>query len=197
MDPREYDILAEEAQRGEPNALARLYRDLGPPLLGHLERILGERADAEDILHDAFVGLFEGRRRYRSSRGKFRQWIFTVATHMAIDRIRRNRRAHDLEPSAGEALFRPPGPGPAERIVLAETVRRVEAALADLPGIYAVAFHLRVREEFSYAEMAEIMNEPEGTLRSRVHRAVQQIREALEPGAGAASEIKERRERTR
>ena len=58
-------------------------------------------------------------------------------------------------------------------------LRAIDSALSDLPATYAMAFHLRVREEFSYREMAEICGEPEGTLRSRVHHTLKRLRVAL------------------
>jgi DNA-directed RNA polymerase specialized sigma24 family protein len=71
--------------------------------------------------------------------------------------------------------------GPHERLAHEELLRAIDSALSDLPATYAMAFHLRVREEFSYREMAEICDEPEGTLRSRVHHTLKRLRVALTP----------------
>jgi RNA polymerase sigma-70 factor (ECF subfamily) len=61
-----------------------------------------------------------------------------------------------------------------------ELLERVEEVLSDLPPAYAMAFHLRLREGFSYREMSSICEEPEGTLRSRVHHGLKRVREALQ-----------------
>ncbi len=180
MDPREYDLLAAQSRDGDPKALAMLYRRMGPPLLGYLERILGERADAEDVLHETFLRVFEGRGRY-SGRGRFREWLFTVATRIAWDRRRQSRRRGELTATFSEDLIRGSSPDPSQELAYQELLRRVRSALSDFPATYAAAFHLRIREGFSYREMAEISGELEETLRSRVHRALKRIRDTLVP----------------
>jgi RNA polymerase sigma-70 factor (ECF subfamily) len=67
-----------------------------------------------------------------------------------------------------------------------EILREIESALADLPPAYAATFQLRICESFSYREIGEMLGEPEGTLRSRVHHALRRVRAALE-----AQEIEE------
>jgi len=183
----DYDRWAVAAQRGDARALARLYRDLAPALLGYLGRYVPDPADAEDILHDTFVRVFEGRRRYRPS-GRFRSWLFTVATRLALDRARARRTRYRLEPAVRETLGRHPAEDATDRLCYDELRRRVDAALDDLPPAYAAAFHLRVREGFSYAEIASIHDAPEATLRSRVHRALARIRTALENDPPTPSE---------
>ena len=73
----------------------------------------------------------------------------------------------------------PPVPSPDETLAAREALRLVETVLDDLPAEYGAAFHLRVREGFSYREMAAVTGDPEGTLRSRVHHTLQRLRERL------------------
>lgn len=171
------DLLAARSRNGDGVALARLYQRHAPPLLRYLERGTGSRQEAEDILQETFVRLFEGRGRY-DGRGRFRSWLFTVATRLLLDRARCARRYADLLQS-GDAPWVPPDQIPSDALLPVRTQRRLEHALADLPEDYALAFHLRVLEGFSYAEMAAVSGAPEGTLRSRVHHAVRRIRAAL------------------
>jgi RNA polymerase sigma-70 factor (ECF subfamily) len=188
------DALAKRSRRGDATALATLYRRHAPALLDYLERILASRADAEDVLHETFLRLFQGRGSYEA-RGRFRAWLFTVASHLARDHLRRNRRRREL--TTVEALTEPQ-PQPASPLELAarrELHERIEAALADLPESYAMAFHLRVREDFPYRDIAAICGEGEGTLRSRVHHAVKRITAALRgtrPASPAPAEKKEK-----
>jgi RNA polymerase sigma-70 factor (ECF subfamily) len=180
-DSREYDILAEQSRRGDARALATLYRHLAPSLLGYLQRMLGERADAEDVLHDTFIRMFEGRGQYKG-KGHFRSWLYTVATRLAIDRVRRRRRHSELVPRVREETSRGPSSGPGEDLAYRELLERLESALADVPATYAMAFHLRVQEGFSYREIAAICGDAEGTLRSRVHHTLKQVRKTLTEG---------------
>ena len=81
-------------------------------------------------------------------------------------------------------------PDPDRHVEHREVRAAVESVLADLPPDYALTFHLRVRQEFSYAEIAEMRGESPGTLRSRVHHTLKRVRQLLTgapgPGPGAA-----------
>jgi RNA polymerase sigma-70 factor (ECF subfamily) len=178
MDERdEDDLLAHRSRQGDGVALGRLYRRYAPALLRYLERCTGERAEAEDILQETFVRLFEGRGSYEG-RGRFRSWLFTVATRLVVDRARRARRHAELLESALAPWSTAPAE-PMDAFFTAGTQQRIDAALADLPPEYALAFHLRVQEGFAYAEIAAMCGDPAGTLRSRVHHAVRRLRAAL------------------
>jgi RNA polymerase sigma-70 factor (ECF subfamily) len=183
------DQLALRSREGDPRALALLYRRHAPALLAYLERILPDRADAEDVLHETFLRLFQGRGRYREQ-NRFRGWLFTVATRLAWDRLNSERRRGDLLRASPEAVKPSAASDPAREAERHEVLRRLGSTLADLPPSYAMAFHLRLREEFTYPEMAAITGEPEGTLRSRVHHALKRIRRTLEsiPGARETEE---------
>lgn len=191
---REDDDLAMRCREGDPAALATLYRRHAPPLLGYLTKLLGEPAEAEDVLQETFVRLFEGRGRYHG-RGRFRAWLFTVATRLARDRQRQTRRRRDLDAAAIDELIHGSRSDPTERIRYQDLSRRIDAALLDLPPAYAATFHLRVRESFSYEEIADMAGEPEGTLRSRVHHALRRVRQALE-GSGFERPPRDRKRET-
>ena len=91
----EDDELARRSRSGDPRALATLYRRHAPALMEYLRRLCGNPADAEDVLQETFLRVFEGRGRY-SGRGRFRSWLFTIATRLAHDRHRRRRRQSGL-----------------------------------------------------------------------------------------------------
>lgn len=167
------DELAVAARSGDARALAVLYERYATRLMAYLERLLSSRADAEDALQDVFLRVFEGRGAYDPC-GRFRAWLFTVAHHVAHDRLRRRSLVLDVEASR---LVTTPAHTADERALLAD----VERVLADVPPSYVEAFHLRFREGMRYRDMAAILGEPEGTLRSRVHHTKERIRRALSP----------------
>jgi RNA polymerase sigma-70 factor (ECF subfamily) len=174
--------LVRLSRAGEPRALATLYRRFAPDLLGYLERVLGQRAEAEDVLHETFLRIFEGRGRY-DERGQFRSWLFRVATRLALDRVQRAQRQAELLAEAAHAPASYGSSDPSDGISHRELELEIDAALSDLPPAYMVAFHLRVREELSYREIASMCGDSEGTLRSRVHHALKRVRLAI-AGAG-------------
>lgn len=177
MNEADDDRLAERSRRGDARALGSLYCRHAPPLLRYLRaRGLG-RDDAEDILHETFVRLLEGRGSY-VPRGRFRAWLFTVATRLAIDRSRQRQRRAELAARAFAGVAAA-APDAIEATARSRLVARIEAAVAALPVEYAVAFQLRVRDDLSYRDMAAISGEPEGTLRSRVHHAIRRLRDRL------------------
>lgn len=182
MDAREADELAGRARCGDPLALTRLYEEYAPSLLAYVVRLTGDRAAAEDVIHETFLHLIAKRGRFEA-KGRFRQWLFVVAANEARTRRRQGLRFQDLDSEhAGDAAMTTAAAAtasPESDLAHRECLALIEQVLAQLPRGYAEAFHLRVREGFGYREMADITGEPEGTLRSRVHHAMARLRAKL------------------
>ncbi len=178
------DELCARSRSGDPAALAILYRRHAPVLRRHLRHLAGDAAD--DLVHETFIRLFEGRGRYRG-RGRFRAWLFTIASRLARDQGRQHARRRDLTTEHAADLA-PADAIDAEASVDADALaRHVESLLDDLPPAYAEAFRQRVGRDLSYREMSALTGEPEGTLRSRVHHALKRIRRAMVEEAGPAA----------
>lgn len=191
MDAREADELAGRARDGDPLALTRLYEEFAPALLAYVVRLTGDRAAAEDVIHEVFLRLIEKRRRF-DAQGRFRQWLFVAAANEARTRRRQGHRFQDLDCGSGgivaAAAPTAAAASPEDELAHSECLALIEQALAQLPRGYAEAFHLRVREGFGYREMSAITGEPEGTLRSRVHHTLTSLRARLiDAGAHAGS----------
>ncbi len=175
LHPDRADQLAKAARSGDPAALACLYENLGPPLLGFLQHLLQDQSTAEDLLHDTFLRLFENRGSWRPD-GKLKPWLFTVARRLALDSLRTKNRHRELEQQLdGKTIM---GSSPSPDIDGLNDF--VQQTLASLPPGYATTFHLRISQEFTYPEIAAICGEPEGTLRSRVHHTLGLLRKGLE-----------------
>jgi RNA polymerase sigma-70 factor (ECF subfamily) len=168
--------LVVDSRAGNAAALAQLYLRHAPRLKAYLQRVLRSHEEAEDILQDTFVRLFEGRGRY-TPRGRFRSWLYTVATRQALDRLRNeNRRATLLAQHARSVT---PLHDPLKKVADQQLLTRIDAVLQTLPPEMVTAFHLRMREEFRYSEIAAICGTSEGTLRSRIHHTLKKIHQAL------------------
>jgi RNA polymerase sigma-70 factor (ECF subfamily) len=184
------DALANRAREGCGAALTELYRRHAPTLLRYLHRITVDSDEAEDALQETFVRVLEARGQYEG-RGRFRSWLFTIASRLVSDgRRQRKRRGALLEQYGGELVPDRPRESAWDT---AHLLAITEQVLADLPEAYAQTFVLRVREDFSYAEISEILGEPEGTLRSRVHHTLNRIRRALEHDEAKSEEHARRR----
>lgn len=148
--------------------LETLYRELGPDLLSYLRRRLTDRHAAEDLLQETF--LQAARRLERVSQAVSpRAWLYGIARNVAVTALRRRRR---VEPLPGEVAAEMP----ADDQRLAE----VRAAIADLPDTLRETLELRLRCDLSYEEIAAVLGIPVGTVRSRLHLALQRLRAATQ-----------------
>lgn len=160
--------------------------------LRYFARLGASRSEAEDLAQETFLKLFRSSAQIAQStdaaydaRGQFRGYAFRVARNVWIDRVRRGSsdRRTAPEPVEGEA---DPGPAdaraerPDESAMRDEASQRIRRAVAALPESHRVVFELAVIEELPYAEIAESLDIPVGTVKSRMHTAVGRVRRALE-----------------
>ena len=156
----------------------------------HLERvagfllgILGEREAALDVAQEAFVRVFRHRARYRDS-GRFSTWLYTIGRNLALNEVRgRKLRPRALACAAGErdplAEARSGAESPAQAAERGDLRQAVRAAILELPEAYRCVVVLCDLEERSYAEAAEVLEVPIGTIRSRLSRARAQLERRL------------------
>ena len=160
--------LASEVARGDTQALATLYHRHARALLAVAFRLLQSQADAEDVVHDVFVGLPEALRRYQE-RGTLGAWLRKVTARVALMRLREENthRTEPLDP-ASAAAANPP-----------DAALTIERALQRLsPGLRAVLV-LKEIEGFSHAEIAAMLDISVGASEVRLHRALRTLRARL------------------
>lgn len=162
-------------------------------------RMLGNRAEAEDVVQDAFVRAWRHFSRY-DRRRPFDTWLSAIVVNLCIDRRRRAGRLPicsldapiAVDDAGAPVCYDPPDQGvdPADLCadqVLDETLQH---ALHDLDPIYRAAVLLSSAGDLSYAEMAQILGCPVGTVRSRIHRGRVLLRRALRPCSGAPASVR-------
>jgi RNA polymerase sigma-70 factor (ECF subfamily) len=155
---------------GDPDALARVYRAHAPALYAVAYRLTGRTQDAEDVVHDVFVGLPEALRRY-DERGNFAGWLHRVTTRRALMHQRRIRdRREDGEEGMRVAVAT--GPSFGEQTDL-------ERALTTLTPHLRHAFVLRVVEGYSHREIAALLGISVAASEVRLHRAIRRLRDLL------------------
>ena len=168
--------LFRRTREGDMAAFDGLYARYEGPLFGFLLAVLRSREDAEEMFHEAFLAVLKsGEPRF--SAGGFRAWLYRVARNAALNRIRSEQRGARAISLLGEE--EPPSTPEGD---LAERQRSValETAVARLPPALSHVYHLRT-SGLSYEEMADVLEIPVGTLKSRMHEMVARLREELGP----------------
>ena len=140
-------------------------------------RMVRRAEDAEDLAQETFVRMFRALSRYDPTR-PFTAWLFTIATRLCIDHIRRRkvgvisltRREQDSEEEY-QIEVEDPGLLPDEVATHAEEERRVADLIESLPAHYRIVVILRHLQDLSYEEIAEALHLPLGTVKARIHRA--------------------------
>ncbi len=150
-------------------------------------RLTASPQDAEESIQDTFVRAYRALQRYPNDRIdtlRLRPWLYQIALNVVRNRVRRAELpvvAIDA-PTAGRLLASETRDEQPERAMLAgETHAQLVEALHTLPERYATAVVLRHIQGLTYAEAAEILDQPVGTTKSDVHRGLRLLREALEP----------------
>ena len=167
---READaVVASLVARGDSAALGVLYDRFAPVLLAVAYRLLMSRADAEDVVHDVFVGLPEALRRYQE-RGQLASWLKRVTVRVALSRLRRDdgRGEQRLEEDLG-AVSR-------DR----DAAIDLGAAVARLAPSLRAVLVLKEIEGYSHAEIAEMVGISVPASKVRLHRALRALRTMLE-----------------
>lgn len=160
--------LASEVARGDTQAIATLYRRHARAMLAVAFRVLQSQADAEDVVHDVFVGLPEALRRYEE-RGALGAWLRKVTARVALMRLRADS-AHDAEPLDDERAATATSPD--ETLTIERALQRLS------PGLRAVLV-LKEIEGFSHAEIAGMLDISVAASEVRLHRALRALRAML------------------
>jgi RNA polymerase sigma-70 factor (ECF subfamily) len=185
-------LLLEYRQHGDRPAFEELVRRYEKELYGYLRHYLGDAEMAEDVFQQTFLQVHLKCDQFEADR-KLRPWLYAVATNQAIDFQRRNGRHHmaslDRRISSereGESglfveLFDGPGLGPAEQSSSLEQGEAVRAAVEALPEQTRQVVMLVYFQGLKYREAADVLSIPVGTVKSRLHAAIQKLGETLTP----------------
>jgi RNA polymerase sigma-70 factor (ECF subfamily) len=172
-DRQEMERLA----AGDGSAIGGLYDRHGASVYSLASRILSNRADAEDVVQEVFAQAWTDARRYDPERGAVATWLLVMTRSRAIDRLRSRQTAVDARGS--ELDPRDPHPGQEVDVITAEQVERVKKVLGELPVSQRTAIELAYYEGLSQAEIAARLQEPLGTVKTRVRTGLLKLRAAL------------------
>src|SRR5258706_4842299 len=194
------EVRAEEAafiaelQAGSEEAFAWLVAHYNSTVYGLVYRVLNDPADATDTTQEVFLKVFRGIRRFNGE-SSLKTWIYRIALHEASNRkrwwFRHQSRETSMEPAAPETEFSEGGnsglrdtlvdgrESPFDSVMHAEVRTQVERALRNVPEPYRTTLVLRDLEELSYEEIAEVTATTLGTVKSRLTRGREALRQRL------------------
>jgi RNA polymerase sigma-70 factor (ECF subfamily) len=172
--------LIDEALGGDTLAFGQLVRRYQGRLFNTLLHMVGVREDAEDAMQDAFVQAYVNLESFQG-RSAFYTWLYRIAFNVLISRKRRKRREVSLDAARAATGEEPmdSGHGPGAQVLRREQVEQVHTALAELNDDHRAILVLREIEGCCYETIAEVLDLPVGTVRSRLHRARLQLRDQL------------------
>jgi len=167
---------------GDKAAFGRLVGLYQDRLYNSLLRVLGSAEDAADTVQDAFVQAYLKLETFRGS-SAFYTWLYRIAFNLAMSHARRERKAASLDAMKSLVGSEPVDgqPPPDAGLLRDERVAMVRAALAELSVEYRQIIVLREIEGCHYDQIADILELPVGTVRSRLFRARMQLRDRLTP----------------
>jgi RNA polymerase sigma factor (sigma-70 family) len=171
------ELLAADLDRG----FAEVVRVHGNAVHAVLYHLSGSSRDVEDLTQDTFVRAYTALRDYPPERRRelqVRAWLLSIGTNVWRNHVRSTTRRPVAEPGADvqELALPEAGPGPEQRAESALTRDRLVAALAQLPEHYRLPVVLKHLGDMSYAEAAEVLGCPVGTVKAQVSRALAALR---------------------
>ncbi len=172
--------LIAETLAGNSDAFGRLVTKYQDRLYNSLVHVVGSTEEAQDVAQDAFVQAFLKLSTFQGNSAFF-TWLYRIAFNVAISQRRKHKTTVSIdqqrELSGNEPLDH--NQAPTERIESQERIAQVRTALAALGEEHRTVLILREIDNCSYEEIAEILDLPVGTVRSRLHRARLELREQL------------------
>lgn len=172
--------LIDQCLEGQSAAFGELVRKYQDRLYNTMVHVVGSAEEARDVVQEAFVQAFVKLESFQRN-AAFYTWLYRIAFNTAISRRRKRKPTVSVEQGREEGGLEPcdPGEAPEGRIEQKERVAQVQAGLAALSEEHRTVLVLKEMEGYRYEEIAEILDVPVGTVRSRLFRARAQLRDQL------------------
>jgi RNA polymerase sigma-70 factor (ECF subfamily) len=175
-------LLVRRIAAGETAALAALYDRHGDTVHAVILRVVRDHQVAEDLLQETFLRVWEHAHSYNGSLGRVRAWLFGIAHNLALNELRRRRRRPQAAPPAAGTLLvesvAAPDADPADAAWAHARQARIAGALSNLPAAQQAVLSLYASGH-SQSEISATLNEPLGTVKSRMRRGLLTLRGVL------------------
>ena len=180
---KEDRTLVERCLRGDEKSFEELLEKYKNPVFSICLRMVRNHTDAEDLAQDVFIRTFSVLDRYDPSY-PFSSWLFRIASNLCIDYLRKKRGTYvyldePIEGKDGEMSRQLPShlPKPDREMESKEMMLALEEAIGTLPEHYRIIVVLRHQEQLSYEEISDSLGIPLGTVKARIHRARNMIKD--------------------
>lgn len=175
-------MLVASVLNGDAKAFAELVARHQGRIVNVIYRVVGNRDVAVELAQDTFLKVYRGLASYNRSL-KFSTWINRIALNCAIDHLRRVKNAPDSSSGVAEITNAPQQTNlavdPLQDLVTQERNRLVHSGLQQLPIGYRVPLLLRFHQELSHAEIADLLGISVNSLKVRIHRGLNRLRELI------------------
>ncbi|HEX8048508.1 sigma-70 family RNA polymerase sigma factor [Rhizobium sp.] len=178
MASEEVETLISRVAMRDQKAFAALYRHTSPKLYAVCLRILRNKTDAEEVLQEVYVKIWQRAERFLASEGPAMPWLTTIARNQSIDAIRARKPVADEIDSAYDLADTEPGPE--EQAIVKGEGRRIDRCMEELEAGRAQAVRSAYVEGLSYQELAEQYSVPLNTMRTWLRRSLIRLRECLD-----------------
>ncbi|SMC73489.1 RNA polymerase sigma-70 factor, ECF subfamily [Primorskyibacter flagellatus] len=179
MTPQdEIEALLAQVALGDRSAFAELYRRTSAKLFGVVLRVLDNRSEAEEVLQDVYVRIWNKAGLYRVNGLSPMTWLITLSRNLAIDR-RRARVRRATSPSEAMDELPDPSPGPEAQAIAKSTQSQVDECFDELPQDRADMLRRVYLHGESYAELAAHLDAKLNTVRTWLRRSLMDLRECL------------------
>jgi RNA polymerase sigma-70 factor (ECF subfamily) len=181
----------ERAIEGDQDAFAELVNTYQNAVYNLSYRMLGERTEAEDAAQEAFLRAYMNLQRYDPARS-FKTWLLSIASNHCIDRLRRRRLTWLSldEPLPPNIILSSDEPEPEEATIKDQRSQAIQTLLNELSTEYRAAVILRYWYDYSYTEIADILDTTESAIKSRLFRARQALADKLATQSHVSSLIR-------
>ncbi len=175
--------LVRRMAQGDKSAFAAIYDRYSRPLYSTAIRVVNDAAEAQDVVHDVFITLWEKASTFEVTRGSAFAWAVTLVRNRAIDRVRMRRRRADLLAESAPAdlgYIESDGmSGADETASLGDEAKVIRSAVAALPAEQKRAVEMAFFAGLTQQQIADRLREPLGTVKARIRRGLLKLREAL------------------
>lgn len=176
MNPQQLDQLLNQIQNDDESALVALYDQYVNAVFSVAYQVLGNKLDAEEVTQDVFMRIWNKSELYDSDRGKFIGWLLTMTRRIAIDYLRRKKRASQVENPVSldekDYLYE-------TTLVyqdMTELQRMLASAMQELPSAYRDAIQLAYFKGMTHHEIADYLDRPLGTVKSHIRQGMEKLR---------------------